>query len=165
MTVPHEAFRDIDRQDFGRLHQRAIDALGHDRRPRKPAARTLRGASFSMSTESCSSPRPSTLKRIRGIRQFPCGWKTFRQQFRDPDGPLMLREVTYLPSRPANGELFDREVDRNRRLVDRNDRQRLSGLRARRSSRRFVMPGIPAIATMSPTAVLDRIFALEAVET
>ena len=72
---------------------------GRDTPISKPSRRM-----FSMSTDKCSSPRPETLNRsglsVGSTRRATLWISSFSRR------SLMLREVTYLPSRPANGELL-----------------------------------------------------------
>ncbi len=75
----------------------------------------------------------------------------------------MLREVTSLPSRPAKGPLL---TEKTMAMVGSSMLMRGSGLGSSRSQKLspMVMPGMPAMATMSPTVGLVDVFALEAVE-
>ena len=65
----------------------------------KPSRRII-----SIKIASCSSPRPSTLKvsgePVSSTRMLTLVSSSFSSR------SLRLRLVTYVPSRPANGELF-----------------------------------------------------------
>ena len=74
------------------------------------------------------------------------------------------RLVTYLPSRPASGEVLTQEVHRQRRLVDLEQRQRRRAARGRSASTPMPMSSMPVIEhDVAGPASVDRL-ALEALE-
>ncbi len=117
-----KVLRNVDGQLFGRLHQRAIDALGDDLRPRNHQLKAFAAHHL----DQHGKLQLAAAQHLEGLRVSPCLPRECETLVSSSlsSRSFRLREVTYWPSRPANGRVVHRELHRNRRLVDGDQRQR-----------------------------------------
>ena len=116
-----KVLRNVDRQNLTRLHQGAIDSLGHDRRTRNHQLKTFAAHHFNQYRKL----QFATAENLEGLRRSG----VFNAN-RNVGQKLPLKAILDVARgyefafATCKRRVVDGEVDRNRRLVDLDDRQR-----------------------------------------
>ncbi len=161
MTTPTNSSRNVDGEQFHRLHQLAVDALGDDLGLADGKFETLAAHHLDQNRElqfaaSHHLERVGALGFLARVMETLVSSSLSRRSRR-------LRDVTYCPSRPAKGEVFTVNciaiVGSSMAMCGSGD-----GFSTLVIVSPMVMPSTPATATMSPEFGLIDIDALQPVE-
>ena len=122
MTVPTKFSGNVDSQDLRRLHQLAVDALGHDGGTRDQQLKALAAHHLNQHGK-LQLAAAQHLEGVGGIGLFHADGDVGQQLALQPILDVAAGDVLAFAS--AEGRVVDRKVDRDGGLVDGDDGQRL----------------------------------------